>query len=49
VLLQNRNDSEQVQENWTRIIKTGDIILKAAQLPALTAVEKEIIDKTKKK
>ena len=47
VLLQNRNDSERVQENWNRIIKSGDIILQAAQLPALTALEKEIIDKTK--
>jgi hypothetical protein len=46
VLLQNRNDSERVQESWNRIIKSGDMILQAAQLPALTAVEKEIIDKT---
>lgn len=46
-ILQNRNNSERVQENWNRIIKSGDNILQAAQLPALTAVEKEIIDKTK--
>lgn len=40
-LLQDRSNVELAKENWDKITKAGQIILEAAQLPGLTAVEKK--------
>jgi len=40
-LLQGRSNDKLVKENWERITNAGQIILEAAQLPGLTAVEKK--------
>ena len=40
-LVKGRENVEPVKENWQRIIKAGQIILQAAQLPGLTTTEKK--------
>jgi hypothetical protein len=46
-LLQNRDDSKSVRENWLQIVNAGSVILKAAQLPGLTQTEAREVEQLK--
>lgn len=47
-LLQNRDDSESVKENWSKIMAAGPAILQAAQLPGLTVAEQQELKQIEK-
>ena len=47
--LQSRTDAKLVQENWARIMKAGNDIVAAVQLPGLTSAEKDEIKKLEEK
>lgn len=47
--LQSRADSKLVQENWARIMKAGNDIVTAVQLPGLTSAERDEIKKLEEK
>ena len=47
--LQSRTDAKLVQENWARIMKAGNDIVAAVQLPGLTSAEIDEIKKLENK
>lgn len=47
--VQNRTDAQLAQENWARVIKAGNDIVAAVQLPGLTAAERDEIRQIQEK
>jgi hypothetical protein len=46
-LVDARPKPDVVTEHWDRVMRVGDLILAAVQLPALTSVEKQLLGEAK--